>query len=56
MATRVPKYRHHKPTGQALIETQGRRIYLGKFNSPESRERYAEVVRILEQFSVAWGP
>ena len=40
----VPKYRHHKGSGQALIQIKGRRYYLGKWNSPESKERYARFV------------
>jgi hypothetical protein len=29
----VPSYRHHKPTGQAVVTINGRGIYLGKWNS-----------------------
>ena len=45
MARQIPKYRHHKGSGQALVQIDGRRIYLGKFDSPESRE--ADDVRCL---------
>lgn len=41
---KIPAYRHHKPSGQARVRWQGREIYLGKFDSPESRERYAELL------------
>lgn len=41
---RVPSYRLHKPTGQALVCLSGRRIYLGKHNTPESKERYRKLV------------
>ncbi len=41
---KIPAYRHHKPSGQARVRWQGREIYLGKFESPESRERYAELL------------
>ena len=44
MARRIPKYRHHKGSGQALVQIEGRRIYLGKFNSPESREAYDRII------------
>lgn len=37
---RLPSYRHHKPSGQAFIELGGKRHYLGKHGSPESRQRY----------------
>jgi len=40
MSVRLPKYRHHKASGQALVLLNGRRIYLGTYNSPESQERY----------------
>ena len=41
---KLPVYRHHKPSGQARVRWQGREIYLGKFESPESRQRYAELL------------
>ena len=43
----VPKYRKHLRSGQAVVTVPGsggRVIYLGLFNSPESRTRYAEVL------------
>jgi integrase len=36
----VPSYRLHKASGQARVLIRGRHVYLGKFNSPESREKY----------------
>ena len=42
---KLPVYRHHKPSGQARVRWQGREFYLGKFNSPESRQRYAELLQ-----------
>ena len=41
---KLPVYRHHKPSGQARVRWQGREIYLGKFESPESRQRFAELL------------
>ena len=38
--TNVPKYRHHKATGQAFIELGGHRFYLGKHGSKASKEEY----------------
>ena len=35
-----PNYRLHKASGQAFIELEGRRIYLGKHGSKASREKY----------------
>ena len=40
----VPSYRLHKASGQARVIIDGRHVYLGKFNSPESRQNYARVV------------
>jgi len=40
MSVRVPKYRFHKASGQAIVEIAGRHFYLGKFDSPESHEKY----------------
>jgi integrase len=38
--TNIPNYRPHKATGQAFIELDGRRFYLGKHGSKASREEY----------------
>lgn len=43
MGCKLPKYRRH-PNGQAFYEFRGVRTYLGKYDSPESRKRYAQVV------------
>jgi hypothetical protein len=43
-ALRVPAYRRHKARGQAYVNLHGRQIYLGKFDSPESHERYRRLV------------
>jgi len=40
----VPKYRHHKGSGQAFVQVKGKRHYLGKWDSPESKERYSAFV------------
>ena len=41
---KVPKYSHHKPTGQARVQIDGKTIYLGVFDSPESHVRYEKLV------------
>jgi len=38
MSVRVPKYRHHKGSGQALVQINRERIYLGVYDSPESHD------------------
>lgn len=41
---KVPSYRLHKASGQAVVVLNGTSIYLGPFDSPESRARYDRVV------------
>ncbi len=41
---RQPSYRLHKPSGQAVVTLSGRDHYLGKHDTPESRERHDELV------------
>jgi integrase len=40
----VPKYRHHKGTGQAFVQIKGHRHYLGRWNTQGSKERYSAFV------------
>jgi len=40
----VPKYRLHKASGQAFVELSGKRIYCGKYGTPESKEKYDRLV------------
>jgi hypothetical protein len=47
--TSAPSYRLHKPTGQAVVTvrtTAGERrdVYLGKYDSPESRREYSRII------------
>ncbi len=44
MSRRNPSYRLHKPSGQAVVTIDGRDHYLGKLDSPESREKYHRLV------------
>ena len=44
MALRTSKYRRHKGSGQALVQINGQRIYLGKYGSEQSEERYRRLV------------
>jgi hypothetical protein len=37
---RTPKYCHHKGRDLAYVTIDGREIYLGKYGSPESRDRF----------------
>ena len=37
---RDPKYRLHKPSGQAIVTLGGRDIYLGPFGASESKQKY----------------
>ena len=40
----VPSYRLHKPSGQARVIVNGQHIYLGRYGSSESREKYARII------------
>lgn len=40
----VPKYSHHKASGQARVIISGKHHYLGAFGSPESHTRYAALI------------
>ena len=39
-----PSYRHHKPSGQAVVGLNGRDIYLGAHNTKASRAQYDRVI------------
>lgn len=41
---RTPSFRLHKATSQGFVEFDGRRIYLGRADRPETRERYHRLV------------
>ena len=41
---RIPSYRLHKPSGQARVIIDRRHIYLGKYGSPESWEKYRRII------------
>jgi integrase len=38
--SRVPSYRHHRPSGQAVVTLDGRDFYLGKWNTKPSLSEY----------------
>jgi integrase len=40
----APTYRLHKGSGQAVVRIGGKIRYLGKYDSPESRERYRRAI------------
>src|SRR4051794_38676837 len=40
----VPKYRRHKASGQAFVELNGRRLYLGPFGTKVSKNAYDRAV------------
>jgi len=41
---RVPSYRHHKPTGQAVVTLNGKDYYLGKWNTKTSKAEYNRLI------------
>ncbi len=44
LKNRVPSYRRHKATGQAVVTVAGRDIYLGKYNTAASRAEYKRII------------
>lgn len=40
----VPPLRHHKSTGRAVVYVNRKSVFLGKWDSTESKQRYAEIV------------
>ena len=43
-------YRLHKATGQAVVSIHGKDFYLGKYGSPESKERYQKILQSQSSF------
>jgi integrase len=43
-APRVPSYRRHRPSGQAVVTLNGRDFYLGKWNTKASRAEYDRLI------------
>lgn len=41
---KIPSYRHHKGSGQAVVTISGRERYLGKYGSDESRNKYGKLI------------
>ena len=41
---RIPSYRHHKPSGRAVVTIDGRDVYLGDWNTASSRREYKRIV------------
>ena len=41
---RVPGYRLHKASGQAIVALGGRQIYLGPFGSQVSKDEYDRII------------
>jgi integrase len=51
LTRKLPSYRLHKPSGQAVVTINGRDHYLGAFGTPESR---AEYDRIIAEYLANW--
>src|SRR5690242_4975013 len=41
---KAPAYRLHKPTGRAVVRLGAKDVYLGRYNTPESRQAYDRVI------------
>jgi hypothetical protein len=44
LTRRLPRYCHHKATGRACVYLDDKAVYLGPFDSPESKARYKAVI------------
>lgn len=42
---KLPSYRLHKATGQAVVALDGRDVYVGPHGTPESRENYERLIQ-----------
>jgi integrase len=45
---KIPSYRLHKPSGQAVVSIQRHDHYLGPWGSPESKAKYAKIIHQLQ--------
>lgn len=43
-APRTPSFRHHKASGQGVVELNGVEVYLGKWGLPETEQRYHRTI------------
>ncbi len=43
-SNRLPSYRLHRPTGQAVVTLSGRDFYLGKWGTDASRQEYDRLI------------
>ncbi|HYA45596.1 MAG TPA: hypothetical protein VED59_08310, partial [Acidimicrobiales bacterium] len=41
---RPPRYCQHKATNRAMVYVGGKAVYLGRYNSPESKAEYKRIV------------
>ena len=55
---RIPSYRHHKPTNQAVVTISCRDFYLGRFDSKASRQGYDRLIAeyLASGRSITFGP
>jgi len=44
MPASFPTYRHHKPSGRAVVTLNGKDFYLGEWNSPASKAAYDKMI------------
>ncbi len=41
---KIPNYRHHKACNLAVVTIDGKDVYLGEYNSPESKAKYERLI------------
>ena len=50
--SRIPKYCLHSPAGKAYCRISGKVVYLGTYDTPESRKAYARILAELAASSL----
>ncbi len=55
LVNKLPRYTQHK-SGQARVRYNGKTIYLGKYGSQESHERYAQFIATIPKPEAESGP
>ncbi len=43
-SNKIPSFRRHKASKQGFVDLNGKRLYLGRYDSPEARQKYHRVI------------
>ncbi len=42
---KIPTFRHHRPTAQAVFTLNGKDHYVGRWDKPDSKEKYDKLIQ-----------